>query len=88
MKLNSFLISPPAAFCRRAFRNRMTGQIGSCILSESLEGDSAIPIGFRAFLEIEKPDAALIKACREIPGSNIGDCVRRMNCMLGGTRYA
>ena len=45
-----------------------------------------MPIGFRAFLEIERPDAALIEAYREIPSSNIGDCVRRMNCMFGGIR--
>ena len=45
-----------------------------------------MPIGFRAFLDIERPDAALIDAYREIPSSNIGDCVKRMNCMFGGIR--
>ena len=45
-----------------------------------------MPIGFRAFLEIERPDPALIEAYREIPSSNIGDCVKRMNCMFGGIR--
>ena len=45
-----------------------------------------MPIGFRAFLEIERPDSSLIEAYREIPSSNIGDCVRRMNCMFGGIR--
>ena len=45
-----------------------------------------MPIGFRAFLEIDRPDSALIEAYREIPSSNIGDCVKRMNCMFGGIR--
>ena len=45
-----------------------------------------MPIGFRAFLEIERPDSSLIEAYREIPSSNIGDCVKRMNCMFGGIR--
>ena len=45
-----------------------------------------MPIGFRAFLEIERPDPVLVEAYREIPSSNIGDCVRRMNCMFGGIR--
>ena len=45
-----------------------------------------MPIGFRAFLEIERPDPELVEAYREIPSSNIGDCVRRMNCMFGGIR--
>ena len=45
-----------------------------------------MPIGFRAFLEIERPDPQLVEAYREIPSSNIGDCVRRMNCMFGGIR--
>ncbi|MDO4989113.1 MAG: RraA family protein [Eubacteriales bacterium] len=45
-----------------------------------------MPIGFRAFLDIERPDPALIEAYREIPSSNIGDCVKRMNCMFGGIR--
>ena len=43
-------------------------------------------IGFRAFLEIERPDSSLLEAYREIPSSNIGDCVKRMNCMFGGIR--
>ena len=41
-------------------------------------------IGFRAFLDFERPDPALVEAYREIPSSNIGDCVKRMNCMFGG----
>ena len=45
-----------------------------------------MPIGFRAFLEIERPDINLIEAYREIPSSNIGDCVKCMNCMFGGIR--
>ena len=45
-----------------------------------------MPIGFRAFLEIERPDSSLIEAYRESPSSNIGDCVKRMNCMFGGIR--
>ncbi len=43
-------------------------------------------IGFRAFLDFERPDPALVDAYREIPSSNIGDCVKRMNCMFGGIR--
>ena len=43
-------------------------------------------IGFRAFLEFERPDPALIEAFRGIPSSNIGDCVKKMNCMFGGIR--
>ena len=45
-----------------------------------------MPIGFRAFLDFERPDPALVEAYREIPSSNIGDCVKRMNCMFGGIR--
>lgn len=45
-----------------------------------------MPIGFRAFLEIERPDPQLVEAYRQIPSSNIGDCVKRMNCMFGGIR--
>ena len=43
-------------------------------------------IGFRAFLDFERPDPALVEAYREIPSANIGDCVKRMNCMFGGIR--
>ena len=43
-------------------------------------------IGFRAFVNFERPEPALIEAYREIPSSNIGDCVKRMNCMFGGIR--
>lgn len=43
-------------------------------------------IGLRAFLKIERPTTELINAYREIPSSNIGDCVKRMNCMFGGIR--
>ena len=45
-----------------------------------------MPIGFRAFLDIERPDPQLVEAYRQIPSSNIGDCVKRMNCMFGGIR--
>ena len=45
-----------------------------------------MPIGFRAFLEFERPDPGLVEAYRQIPSSNIGDCVKRMNCMFGGIR--
>ena len=45
-----------------------------------------MPIGFRAFLDIERPSPELIDAYREVPSSNIGDCVKRMNCMFGGIR--
>lgn len=45
-----------------------------------------MPIGFRAFLEIQRPDPALVEAYSHVPSSNIGDCVRRMNCMFGGIR--
>ncbi len=45
-----------------------------------------MPIGFRAFLHFERPDPALIESYRGIPSSNIGDCVRKMNCMFGGIR--
>lgn len=43
-------------------------------------------VGFRAFLQFERPDLALIKAFEGIPSSNIGDCVKKMNCMFGGIR--
>lgn len=43
-------------------------------------------IGFRAFLDFERPAPALIEAFRGIPSSNIGDCVKKMNCMFGGIR--
>lgn len=43
-------------------------------------------IGFRAFLDFERPAPALIEAYRGIPSSNIGDCVKKMNCMFGGIR--
>ena len=43
-------------------------------------------IGFRAFLDFERPDPSLIEAYRGIPSANIGDCVKRMNCMFGGIR--
>lgn len=43
-------------------------------------------VGFRAFLNIERPAPELIEAYREIPSSNIGDVVLRMNCMFGGIK--
>lgn len=43
-------------------------------------------IGFHAFLEFERPDPELIWAFQGIPSSNIGDCVKKMNCMFGGIR--
>lgn len=45
-----------------------------------------MPIGFRAFLQIERPEPSLVERFRGIPSSNIGDCVRKMNCMFGGIR--
>ena len=45
-----------------------------------------MPVGFRAFLNIERPDPELVAAFRGIPSSNIGDCVKKMNCMFGGIR--
>ena len=51
-----------------------------------IEEESFMPIGFRAFLDIERPSPELIDAYREVPSSNIGDCVKRMNCMFGGIR--
>lgn len=45
-----------------------------------------MPIGFRAFLDFERPAPELIEAYRGIPSSNIGDCVRKLNCMFGGIR--
>lgn len=41
-------------------------------------------IGFRAFLNIERPEKELVNKFRGIPSSNIGDCVKKMNCMFGG----
>lgn len=41
-------------------------------------------IGFRAFLNIERPQKELVDKFRGIPSSNIGDCVKKMNCMFGG----
>ena len=35
-------------------------------------------IGFRAFLDFERPDPALVDAYREIPSSNIGDIMYRL----------
>ena len=43
-------------------------------------------IGFRAFTEFERPPQELIDDYRGIPSSNIGDCVKRLNCMFGGIR--
>lgn len=43
-------------------------------------------VGFRAFLQFERPDPKLTEAFRGIPSSNIGDCVKKMNCMFGGIR--
>lgn len=43
-------------------------------------------IGFRAFTNFERPSQALIDAYRGIPSSNIGDCVKKLNCMFGGIR--
>ena len=43
-------------------------------------------IGFRAFTDFERPSQALIDAYRGIPSSNIGDCVKKLNCMFGGIR--
>lgn len=43
-------------------------------------------IGFRAFTEFERPSQELVDAYRGIPSSNIGDCVKKLNCMFGGIR--
>lgn len=43
-------------------------------------------MGFRAFLNFERPSPELVKAFEGIPSSNIGDCVKKMNCMFGGLR--
>ena len=51
-----------------------------------LKGVIKMTIGFRAFLEIERPDKDLIERFRGLPSSNIGDCVRKMNCMFDGLR--
>ena len=45
-----------------------------------------MPIGFRAFLDFERPSPGLVAAFEGIPSSNIGDCVKKMNCMFGGIR--
>lgn len=45
-----------------------------------------MPVGFRAFLHFERPDPELVAAFQGIPSSNIGDCVKKMNCMFGGIR--
>lgn len=45
-----------------------------------------MPIGFRAFLDFERPSSELVESFRGIPSSNIGDCVRKMYCMFGGIR--
>ena len=45
-----------------------------------------MPIGLRAFLEIDRPDPELVDKFRGIPSANIGDVVKRMNCMFGGIR--
>lgn len=42
--------------------------------------------GFRAFTNFERPSQELVEAFKGIPSSNIGDCVKRMNCMFGGIR--
>ena len=43
-------------------------------------------IGFRAFLDFERPDPELVESYRGIPSANIGDCVRKMTCMFDGIR--
>ena len=43
-------------------------------------------IGFRAFLDFERPDSELVESYRGIPSANIGDCVRKMTCMFDGIR--
>ncbi len=45
-----------------------------------------MPVGFRAFMDFPRPDPELIRAFQGIPSSNIGDCVKKMNCMFGGIR--
>ncbi len=43
-------------------------------------------VGFRAYLDFERVDESLVKEYQTIPSSNIGDCVKRMNCMFGGIK--
>lgn len=43
-------------------------------------------IGFRAFTHFERPSQELVDSFKDIPSSNIGDSVKRMNCMFGGIR--
>ena len=41
-------------------------------------------IGFRAFIDFERPSQKLIEAYRSLPSANIGDCCYKMNCMFDG----
>lgn len=41
-------------------------------------------IGFRAFIDFQRADPALVEGYRGITSANIGDSVLRMNCMFGG----
>lgn len=41
---------------------------------------------FAPFWILNAPPQELIEAYRGIPSSNIGDCVKKMNCMFGGIR--
>lgn len=41
-------------------------------------------IGFRAFIDFERPSQELIEAYRSLPSANIGDCCYKMNCMFDG----
>lgn len=43
-------------------------------------------IGFRTFLDFERPSKHIIEEYRDIPSANIGDCVRKMTCMFDGIR--
>ena len=45
-----------------------------------------MPVGFRAFLDFQRPSQELVESFRGIPSSNIGDCVKKMYCMFGGIR--
>ena len=53
-------------------------------LFQKIHQITAMAIGFRAFIDFQRPDPALIEGYRGIPSANIGDSVLRMNCMFGG----
>ena len=46
----------------------------------------SITAGNKIIRNFQRPAPALVELFRGIPSSNIGDCVKRMNCMFGGIR--